>query len=133
MAEATPGWRSATVAVVFVLGVGLGWLGASRQAMLDNRARDVAGFEAMRQRVDAEYMRRLDLSEAQRKHFMAVWDEAHREMNLAMSRMRPEFDGLMQRIDERVRPILSPRQLAVYDRLESERRSQLPPRPADGD
>lgn len=133
MAEKTSHWRTGAVAVVFVFGVGLGWLGASRQAMLENRARDVAGFEAMRQRVDAEYMRRLDLSEAQRKHFTAVWDEAHRELNLAMSRMRPEFDGLLQRIDERVRPTLSPRQLAVYDRLENERRSQLPPRPADSE
>lgn len=131
MAETTVSARTGTVAIVFVLGLGLGWLGASHRAMEENRARDVAGFEAMRRRVDAEYMRRLDLSDEQRQLFVAVWDEAHRELDLAMGRMRPEFDGLLRRIDERVRPTLSPRQLAVYDRLEGERRAQLPPRPRD--
>ena len=133
MAETATSWRTGTVAVVFILGLGLGWLGASHRAMVENRVRDVAGFEAMRQRVDAEYIRRLDLNEEQRQNFVAVWNQAHQEFEQTMSRMRPKLDGILQRIDERVRPTLSPRQLAVYDRLEGERRSQLPPRQADSE
>lgn len=125
--------RAGTLAAVFLLGLGLGWLGASRQAMLENRDRDIAGFEAMRQRVDAEYIRRLDLSEAQRKLFLAVWDDVRREMDLTMGRLRPDMDRLLRSVDERLRPALSPRQLAVYDRIETERRAQLPERPSGSD
>lgn len=131
MAETTVSARTGTVAIVFALGLGLGWLGASRQALLENRSRDMAGFEAIRQRMDAEYMRRLDLSDEQRRLFKAAVDDAHRELDLVMGGLRPKIDGLLQRIDERLRPTLSPRQLAVYDRLEGERRAQLPPRPRD--
>ena len=125
--------RTGTLAAVFVLGLGLGWLGASRQAMLENRDRDIAGFEAMRQRVDAEYIRRLDLSEAQRQLFLAVWDDVRQEMDLTMGRLRPDMDRLLRSVDERLRPALSPRQLAVYDRIETERRAQLPQRPDGSD
>lgn len=125
--------RTGTLIGVFVLGLGLGWLGASRQAMLENRDRDIAGFEAMRQRVDAEYIRRLDLSEAQRTLFLAAWDDVRREMDLTMGRLRPDMDRLLRGLDERLRPALSPRQLAVYDRIETERRAQLPQRPRGSD
>jgi len=125
--------RTGTLLGVFVLGLGLGWLGASRQAMLENRDRDIAGFEAMRQRVDAEYIRRLDLSEAQRQLFLAAWDDVRREMDLTMGRLRPDLDRLLRGVDERLRPALSPRQLAVYDRIETERRAQLPERPSGSD
>lgn len=125
--------RAGTLVAVFVLGLGLGWLGASRQAMLENRDRDIAGFEAMRQRVDAEYIRRLDLSEDQRKLFLAAWDDVRREMDVTMGRLRPDMDRLLRSVDDRLRPALSPRQLAVYDRIENERRAQLPQRPVGSD
>jgi hypothetical protein len=133
MAETSGQFRTGTLVIVFALGLGLGWVGASQRALVESRARDSAGFEAMRKRVDDEYMRRLDLDGQQRQVFASAWDDAHREFDLAMGRMRPELDGVLQRIDARVRPVLSPRQLAVYDRLESERRAQLPRRPVGSD
>lgn len=133
MVEASRQFRTGTVVIIFALGLGLGWMGASRRAMVESRARDSEGFEAMRQRVDEEYIRRLDLDGQQRQVFVSAWNDAHQELDLAMGRMRPVFDSVLQRIDARVRPTLSPRQLAVYDRLEAERRSQLPKRPAGND
>ncbi|KHK01535.1 hypothetical protein NY78_3056 [Desulfovibrio sp. TomC] len=119
--------------IIFVLGLGLGWIGASQRALVEIRARDSAGFEAMRKRVDEEYIRRLDLDGQQRQVFVSAWNDAHQEFDQVMGRMRPELDSVLQRIDARVRPTLSPRQLAVYDRLEGERRAQLPSRPVGND
>lgn len=133
MVETRLSARGGTVALAFVLGIGLGWLGASRQAMLENRDRDIAGFDTLRQRLDAEYMRRLDLNEEQRRLFTAVWDEAHGELDLTMGKMRPDIDRLLRGVDARLRPALSPRQLAVYDRIETERRARLPERPVGSD
>lgn len=133
MVEASGQFRTGTVVIIFVLGLGLGWLGASQRALVEIRARDSAGFEAMRKRVDDEYIRRLDLDGQQRQVFVSAWNDAHQEFDQVMGRMRPELDGVLQRIDARVRPTLSPRQLAVYDRLEGERRAQLPKRPAGND
>ena len=133
MVETSGHFRTGTVVIVFALGLGLGWIGASQRAMVESRARDSAGFEAMRKRVDDEYIRRLDLDSQQRQVFVSAWSDAHQEFDQAMGHMRPVLDGVLQRIDERVRPMLSPRQLAVYDRLEGERRAQLPPRPVGND
>ena len=78
-------------------------------------------------------MRRLDLSPEQRRVYLEAWESGRRDFDLALGRMRPEIDGALKRIDDRVRPILSPRQLALYDRLEAERRAHMPERPAGGD
>ncbi|MHC1790157.1 hypothetical protein [Solidesulfovibrio sp.] len=133
MADKTLCLRSGSVALVFVIGCALGWLGASHQAVREARARDSDSFEGLRRRIDEESMRRLDLSREQRQIFLNAWDAAHLEMDRTMGRLRPEIDSLLRRIDQRVRPVLNPRQLAVYDQIEAERRSGLPERPMGDD
>ena len=133
MAEGSRQFGAGSLIAVFIVGIGLGWLVSSRQALLDRRASDGAGFEDVRKRFADESMRRLDLSPEQRRVYLDAWEDARREFDLALGRMRPEIDGVFRRIDERVRPMLSPRQLAVYDRIEAERRAHMPERPAGGD
>jgi hypothetical protein len=119
--------------LVCLLGLAVGWLGGSRQALVENRARDGAGFEQMRQRLAEESMRRLDLSPEQRRIYIEAWEAGRREFELALGALRPTLDGVLRRIDDRVRPSLSPRQLAAYDRIEAERRAQMPERPVGSD
>jgi hypothetical protein len=133
MAEGLRPFGAGSLLAVLVVGIGLGWLVSSRQALLDRRAVDGAGMEEIRRRFADESMRRLDLSPEQRRVYLDAWEDARREFDLALGRMRPEIDGVFRRIDERVRPMLSPRQLAVYDRIEVERRAHMPERPAGGD
>ena len=133
MAEGSRPFGAGSLLAVLVVGIGLGWLVSSRQALLDRRAVDGAGMEEIRRRVADESMRRLDLSPEQRRVYLDAWEDARRDFDLALGRMRPEIDGVLRRIDERVRPMLSPRQLAVYDRIEAERRAHMPQRPAGGD
>lgn len=133
MAEGSRQFGAGSLLAVLVVGIGLGWLVSSRQALLDRRAVDGAGVEEIRRRVADESMRRLDLSPEQRRVYLDAWEDARRDFDLALGRMRPEIDGVLRRIDERVRPMLSPRQLAVYDRIEAERRAHMPQRPAGGD
>lgn len=133
MAEGSRQFGAGSLIAVFIVGIGLGWLVSSRQALLDRRAVDGAGMEEIRRRVADESMRRLDLSPEQRRVYLDAWEDARRDFDLALGRMRPEIDGVLRRIDERVRPMLSPRQLAVYDRIEAERRAHMPQRPAGGD
>ena len=133
MAEGSRQFGAGSLLAVLVIGIGVGWLLSSRQALLDRRASDGAGFEEVRQRFADESMRRLDLNPEQRRVYIDAWEDARREFDLAMGRMRPEIDAVLSRIDDRVRPVLSPRQLAVYDRLEAERRALMPERPAGGD
>ena len=133
MAEGSRQFGAGSLIAVFIVGIGLGWLVSSRQALLDRRACDGAGFEDARQRIADESMRRLDLSPEQRRVYLDAWENGRRDFDLALGRVRPEIDGVLKRIDDRVRPILSPRQLAVYDRIEAERRAHMPERPAGGD
>jgi len=133
MAEISRQFGLGSLAAVLVVGIGLGWLFSSRQALMDRRASDGAGFEEARKRFADESMRRLDLSPEQRRVYLEAWENGRREFDLAMGRMRPEIDAVLSRIDDRVRPTLSPRQLAVYDRIEAERRAHMPERPAGGD
>lgn len=133
MAEGSRQFGAGSLIAVFIVGMGLGWLVSSRQALLDRRASDGAGFEEVRQRFADESMRRLDLSPEQRRVYLEAWENGRRDFDLALGRMRPEIEGVLSRIDARVRPILSPRQLAVYDRIEAERRAHMPERPAGGD
>jgi hypothetical protein len=133
MAEGSRQFGAGSLVAVFIVGMGLGWLVSSRQALLDRRASDGAGFEEVRQRFADESMRRLDLSPEQRRVYLEAWENGRRDFDLALGRMRPEIEGVLSRIDARVRPILSPRQLAVYDRIEAERRAHMPERPAGGD
>lgn len=133
MAESSRQFGLGSLAAVLVVGIGLGWLFSSRQALMDRRASDGAGIEETRKRFVEESMRRLDLSPEQRRVYLDAFEIGRRDFDLAVGRMRPEIDGVFKRIDDRVRPILSPRQLAVYDRLEAERRAQMPERPAGVD
>jgi hypothetical protein len=133
MAESLRQFGLGSLAAVLVVGIGLGWLFSSRQALMDRRASDGAGFEEARKRFADESMRRLDLSPEQRRVYLEAWENGRREFDLALGRMRPEIDAVLSRIDDRVRPTLSPRQLAVYDRIEAERRAHMPERPAGGD
>ncbi|HML54060.1 MAG TPA: hypothetical protein PKC79_08185 [Solidesulfovibrio magneticus] len=133
MAEGSRQFGAGSLIAVFIVGMGLGWLVSSRQALLDRRASDGAGFEEVRQRFADESMRRLDLSPEQRRVYLEAWENGRRDFDLALGRMRPEIEGVLSRIDARVRPMLSPRQLAVYDRIEAERRAHMPERPAGGD
>lgn len=133
MADGSRQFGAGSLITVLVVGIGLGWLLSSRQALLDRRANDGAGFEHARQRFADESMRRLDLSPEQRRVYLDAWENGRRDFDLALGRMRPEIDGVLKRIDDRVRPILSPRQLAVYDRIEAERRAHMPERPVGGD
>ena len=133
MAEGSRQFGAGSLITVLVVGIGLGWLLSSRQALLDRRASDGAGFEHARQRFADESMRRLDLSPEQRRVYLDAWENGRRDFDLALGRMRPEIDIVFQRIDDQVRPMLSPRQLAVYDRIEAERRAHMPQRPAGAD
>ena len=125
--------RRLVVAGAFALGLGLGWAGASHRAIDESRARDGGGILAIRDRIDAEEMRLLDLSAEQRQVFQAARDEAMAKADLVFARLRPEMEILFQAFDQKVRPVLSPRQLAVYDRLEQKRRAEMPARPAGAD
>jgi hypothetical protein len=125
--------RSLGVAAVFVLGWGLGWAGATYRATHEMRARDAADFQTVLGRVEAEEMRLLDLDPEQRRMFLAERDWAHREMDRVLGRNRPEIEGILRQADQRIRPMLSPRQLALYDRLETTRRQILPERPIGAD
>jgi len=133
MAKSARQFGLGSLAAVLFVGIGLGWLLSSRQALLDRRASDGAGFEEARKRFADESMRRLDLNPEQRRVYLEAWEKGRRDFDLALGRLRPEIDAVLSRIDDRVRPILSPRQLAVYDRLEAERRAHMPERPAGGD
>ncbi len=118
---------------VFALGLGLGWAGATHRAIDASRARDGGGFVAIRDQVDAEEMRLLDLGIEQRRVFQAAKDEMFLEADRIFARLRPEMELLLARFDKKVRPILSPRQLAVYDRLEQKRRQEMPQAPVAAD
>ena len=133
MVEGSRQFGAGSLLAVLIVGIGLGWLLSSRQALLDRRASDGPGFEDERKRFADESMRRLDLSPEQRRVYLEAWENGRREFDLALGRMRPEIDAVLSRIDDRVRPTLSPRQLAVYDRIEAERRAHMPERPAGGD
>ncbi|WP_428560984.1 MAG: hypothetical protein ACP59X_17880 [Solidesulfovibrio sp. DCME] len=118
---------------VFALGLGLGFAGATYRATHEMRARDVADFDAAHSRVEAEEMRLLDLDPGQRQVFLAAREQARQEMLRVLGRNRPELDGILRQSDRKIRPMLSPRQLAVYDRLESSLRRSLPERAAGAD
>jgi len=121
------------LAVVFALGVGLGWAGATHRAIDESRVKDSGSFAAVRDRIDAEEMRMLDLSASQRQEFVAAREEAFRKTDQVFARLRPEMEIIFQQFDRKVRPILSPRQLAEYDRIEQKRRREMPNRPVGAD
>ncbi len=126
-------WRGCGVVVVFVVGMALGWGVAGLRAQRQRQALDAAGPEATRLRLEAEEMRQLDLTPAQRQVFQQAREAAHREVTRVLGRDRPEIEGILRRSDGHIRPVLSPRQLAVYDRMARERRGELPPRPIGAD
>ncbi len=115
--------------VVFALGLGIGWAGATHKALRDARARDAGNFEEMRRRLDEEFIRLLDLSPEQQARFAAARAVAVGKLDGLFARLRPEADLVFADFDREIRPLLSPRQLAVYDRIEQEHRRQLPQRP----
>jgi Spy/CpxP family protein refolding chaperone len=126
-------WQCLGVTLVFALGLGIGWAGATYRAIDEARARDGSGFDETFKRLEMEEMRRLDLSETQRREFLAARDEAKQEIRRVLGRYRPEVDAIIHRADAKIRPTLSPRQLALYDNLEQERQEQMPVRPIGAD
>ncbi|UJX42853.1 hypothetical protein K9F62_09330 [Desulfovibrio sp. JY] len=133
MTERTKTAQGLALIAACLLGVGLGWLGATYKAVHEGRARDNEPMDTLRARIEAEEMRLLDLNPSQRATFIAAREQAHREMAQVFGRNRPELEYIMRQSDARIRPMLSPRQLAVYDRLEQERRRGLPERPDGAD
>jgi hypothetical protein len=125
--------RIVGTACLFALGLGIGWAGATWRATHEMRDRDAAALDVSRERVDAEEMRLLDLDPEQRRRFQDARSEAFQEMQRVLGRSRPEIEGILRRSDEKIRPMLSPRQLAIYDRLEKSRRQGLPERPVGAD
>ncbi|WP_300156189.1 hypothetical protein [Solidesulfovibrio sp.] len=125
--------RFAGTACVLVLGLGIGWAAATWRATHEMRDRDAAALDVSRERVDAEEMRLLDLDPEQRRRFQETRNEVFLEMQRLIGRSRPEIEGILRRSDEKIRPMLSPRQLAIYDRLEKSRRQGLPERPVGAD
>ena len=132
MVESGRSSKYLSLAVVFALGIGLGWAGATHRAIDENRTRDGAGFEDVRKRLDEETMRLLDLSEEQRRVFLAAKQESLVAMNRLFGNFLPDVENILAQADQKIRPMLSPRQLAVYDRMEREHRNQLPGSPAAG-
>jgi Spy/CpxP family protein refolding chaperone len=133
MADRERMMRFIALAAACALAFGLGWAGATFRAVHEARARDQEPFAAQRSRIEAEEMRLLDLTPGQRQAFVAARDQAFAEANRILGRSRFELDGVMRKSDARIRPLLSPRQLAVYDQLQQERRRDLPERSGDTD
>ncbi len=121
------------VVLVFALGLATGWLGASIRAEYRLQALERGGPDAFRRHMDEELIRALDLTEEQKRAFLAAREEAHQEMLVVIGRSRPQAEAILRRADAKIRPLLSPRQLAVYDRIEQERRQHLPERPPGTD
>ena len=126
-------WGAIAVFCVFALGLGLGWGGSSIWMTHALRDRDAADVEVARSRLEAEEMRLLDLDPGQRQRFLEAKREVYGEIRRVLARNRPEIEGILRQSDVKIRPMLSPRQLAVYDRLEARYRMSLPERPAGAD
>jgi len=133
MADSGRASQRITLAVVFALGIGLGWAGATHHAINETRVRDASGFDDTRRRLDEEEMRLMDLTGEQRQQFLAARAELFVQMAQMFGRFRPETDFFLHQFDQKIRPILSPRQLAVYDRFEQGHRLQMPAFPGRED
>ncbi len=120
-------------ACLFASGIGLGWGGASLWATRVMRDRDAADVDVARSRLEAEEMRLLDLDLGQRQRFLEAKHEVYGEIRRVLAHSRPEIEGILRQGDAKIRPMLSPRQLAVYDRLEARYRLTLPERPTGAD
>ena len=126
-------WGAIAVFCVFALGLGLGWGGSSIWMTHALRDRDAADVEVARSRLEAEEMRLLDLDPGQRQRFLEAKHEVYDEIRRVLARSRPEIEVILRRGDVKIRPMLSPRQLAVYVRLEARYRLTLPERPVGAD
>jgi hypothetical protein len=108
--------QSKNLAIAFLLGAVVvgGALGftADRVMLRDRISRPEGGRPSLADR--------LQLDVTQRARLDSIIDERHRRMDLVMSPVRPTLDSIKQRARDEIRLILTPTQLAEFEKVLAE-------------
>jgi Spy/CpxP family protein refolding chaperone len=120
--------RSAAVAGVvalFVVGVAVGALGAY-VLLAHQRLRHGPGMGGPGHRhMSAELQRRLDLTADQQRQVEAILGDSHRETMAIWQEVRPRVMAVIERAQNRIALILTPRQREEFERYRQERAERM--------
>ena len=105
------------VGLIFGSGVVLGVFGHSLYAVTTVRSNS----EDLRKKTLAEMQSRMKLSDDQVSKINSIMDETRARFHEVRERYRPQMDALQKDQRDKVRSILSPAQLAEYDKMLKER------------
>lgn len=108
--------QSKNLAIAFLLGAVVvgGALGfaADRVMLRDRISRPEGGRPSLADR--------LQLDQAQRAKLDSIIDDRHKRYSVIMSTIRPALDSVKQRARDEIRLILSPTQLAEFEKVLAE-------------
>ena len=115
--------RVRVASILVVLGIFLG--GALCGAGVDRwmRPHHRGGHGAM--------LEELGLSAAQREQAHAIRERHRAELDAVMKDTFPKMSAVHERMDEELRPLLTPEQQKKLDELRARRRAEGPPHPRD--
>jgi len=108
------------VGLIFSCGVVLGVFGHSLYSV--STVKSVGnGPDDVRKRTLAEMRTRMKLSDDQVSKINSIMDETRAQFHEVRERYRPEMDALQKNQRDKVRALLSPAQLAEYEKMLKER------------
>jgi Spy/CpxP family protein refolding chaperone len=106
------------VIALFLVGVAVGALGTHLVSRHGMRGGGPAGF-SHRAMMDDLY-RRLDLDANQKRQVDAIFADSHRETAALWREVRPRVQAVIERTQNRIMPLLNPRQRQEFDRYRRE-------------
>ena len=106
------------VGLIFSSGLVLGVFGHSLYSVTTVRSNPP---EDVRKKTLAEMQSRMKLSNEQVSQINSIMDETRAKFHEVRERYRPDLDALQKNQREKVRAILSPAQLAEYEKMLKER------------
>jgi len=107
------------IALVFVSGVVLGAFAHQFYTVSTVNARPTA--EDVRKRIVAEYESRMKLSDNQVAQLNMIMDETRARIDETRQKMHPAYQKIREEQQEKFRKLLTPDQIAEYDKILKER------------
>ena len=119
------GWKAVvSVILIFMLGGLAGALVVHKidQQKIESIMHGEAGMT--REFIVTRLNRELNLDDIQQDRLRAIVRETHIEMRNVRRLYRPQIEEILQRSQDRVRAILRPEQLAVFNKIVAERKKR---------
>lgn len=112
------------IGLVFASGVVLGAFGYRLYTVSTVSAKTTRSPEEWRKRAMVEYQTRLKLNDQQVAKLNSIFDDTRARVREVQQRSKPELEAIHKDQIAKVRAMLTPEQLAEYEKMQKEREAR---------